>query len=213
MRELHYQRAGKLAWAERADPELVEPTDALVRPFIASRCDGDTVPLHRPVSRAMQLGIAVRAIDPVVACICGRVPFRGPFAIGHECVAQVVAIGEDVSGLAVGQTVVVPWAVSCGRCDRCRAGLTSKCATTTNSELAAFGLGPASGPWGGMVSDLLRCRSLSTCSCPSPTASRLPAWRRQATTSLTPGARSSVRCASAPVAASWSSEAAPRASA
>src|SRR5918992_4333032 len=156
MRELHYQRAGKLAWAERADPELVEPTDALVRPFIASRCDGDTVPLHRPVSRAMQLGIAVRAIDPVVACICGRVPFRGPFAIGHECVAQVVAIGEDVSGLAVGQTVVVPWAVSCGRCDRCRAGLTSKCTTTTNGELAAFGFGPASGPWGGMVSDLVR---------------------------------------------------------
>jgi threonine dehydrogenase-like Zn-dependent dehydrogenase len=156
VRELHYQRAGRLAWAERPDPELVEPTDALVRPFVAGRCDGDTVPLHRPVSRAMQLGIAARAIDPVVACICGRVPFRGPFAIGHECVAQVVALGPDVSGLAVGQTVVVPWAVSCGRCDRCRAGLTSKCTTTTSGELAAFGLGPSSGPWGGMVSDLLR---------------------------------------------------------
>jgi len=156
VRELNYQRAGRLAWAERPDPEIVNPTDALVRPFIAGRCDGDTLPLHRRVSRAMQLGIAVRAIDPVVACICGRVPFRGPFAIGHECVAQVVAVGADVSGLGVGQTVVVPWAVSCGHCDRCRAGLTSKCSTTTSGELAAFGLGPASGPWGGMVSDLLR---------------------------------------------------------
>lgn len=156
MRELHYRRAGRLAWAERPDPELADPTDALVRPFIAARCDGDTVPLHRPVSRAMQLGVAVRAIDPVVACICGRVPFRGPFAIGHECVAQVVARGADVNGLAVGQTVVVPWAVSCGRCDRCRAGLTSKCATTTNAELAAFGFGSACGPWGGMVSDQVR---------------------------------------------------------
>ena len=155
MRELHYQRAGRLAWGGRPDPELVEPTDALVRPFVAARCDGDTVPLHRPVSRAMQLGIATRAIDPVVACICGRVPFRGPFAIGHECVAQVVAIGADVTTAQVGQTVVVPWAVSCGRCDRCVAGLTSKCAMT-NGELAAFGFGPASGPWGGMVSDLLR---------------------------------------------------------
>jgi threonine dehydrogenase-like Zn-dependent dehydrogenase len=156
VRELHYQRAGRLAWAERPDPELVDPTDALVRPFIAGRCDGDTLPLHRPVSRAMQLGIAVRAIDPVVACICGQVPFRGPFAIGHECVAQVVALGADVSGLAIGQTVIVPWAVSCGHCDRCRAGLTSKCATTASGELAAFGFGPATGPWGGMVSDLLR---------------------------------------------------------
>jgi threonine dehydrogenase-like Zn-dependent dehydrogenase len=156
MRELHYQRAGKLAWAERAEPELVEPTDALVRPFIAGRCDGDTVPLHRPVSRALQLGIAVRAIDPVVACICGRVPFRGPFAIGHEGVAQIVALGAEVTGLHIGQTVVVPWAVSCGQCDHCRAGLTSKCTTTRSGELAAFGFGAACGPWGGMVSDRLR---------------------------------------------------------
>lgn len=34
--------------------------------------------------------------------------------------------------------------MSCGHCDRCRAGPTSKCATTTSGELAAFGLGPAS---------------------------------------------------------------------
>jgi threonine dehydrogenase-like Zn-dependent dehydrogenase len=156
MRELQLKRAGALAWADRPEPELVERTDAIVRPFLAARCDGDTVPLHRPMSRAMQLGIAVRAIDPVVACICGRVPFRGPFAIGHECVAQVVALGDDVAGLGVGQTVVVPWAVSCGRCERCLAGLTSKCAATTSGELAAYGFGPASGPWGGMVCDRMR---------------------------------------------------------
>ncbi|MDW5598317.1 alcohol dehydrogenase catalytic domain-containing protein [Conexibacter stalactiti] len=155
MRELHHIRAGTLAWAQRPDPELVRPTDAIVRPFLASRCDGDTVPLHRPVSRVMQAGIAVRAIDPVVACICGRVPFRGPFAIGHECVAQVVALGSAVSGLSVGETVVVPWAVSCGDCARCRAGLTSKCEAAAG-ELAAYGFGPAAGPWGGMVADLLR---------------------------------------------------------
>jgi alcohol dehydrogenase len=156
MRELQLRRAGALAWADRPEPELVERTDAIVRPFLAGRCDGDTVPLHRPVSRAMQLGVAVRAIDPVVTCICGRVPFRGPFAIGHECVAQIVALGDDVAGLGVGQTVVVPWAVSCGRCERCLAGLTSKCMRTTTGELAAYGFGAASGPWGGMVSDLVR---------------------------------------------------------
>jgi threonine dehydrogenase-like Zn-dependent dehydrogenase len=156
VRELHLIRAGRLAWRERDAPAIEDPGDAIVRPFVAGRCDGDTVPIHRPVSRALQLGIALRAIDPVVGCICGSVPFRGPFAIGHECVAQVVEVGADVTGLAVGQTVVVPWAVSCGRCERCRAGLTSKCATTTSGELAAFGFGPASGPWGGMVSDRFR---------------------------------------------------------
>ena len=156
MRELHLKRAGSLAWAEREPPALIDPRDAIVRPFLAGRCDGDTLPIHRPVSRAMQLGIAVRAIDPVVACICGTVPFKGPFAIGHECVAEVLAVGPGVAGVGVGQTVVVPWAVSCGACAPCRQGLTSKCATTATSTLAAFGFGPASGPWGGVICDELR---------------------------------------------------------
>ena len=135
---------------------MQDPGDAIVRPFVAGRCDGDTLPIHRPVSRAMQVGMAVRAIDPVVGCICGAVPFKGPFAIGHECVAQVVAVGEAVEQIQVGQTVVVPWAVSCGRCARCRRGLTSKCGATTTRTLAAYGFGPASGPWGGMIADEVR---------------------------------------------------------
>jgi threonine dehydrogenase-like Zn-dependent dehydrogenase len=137
MRELEFIRSGRLAWSERDAPVLREPSDAIVRPFIAARCDGDTVPIHRPVSRVMQAGLAVRAIDPAVGCICGAVPFRGPFAIGHECVAQVLAVGAGVKRFRVGQTVVVPWAVSCGTCERCRRGLTSKCSTTATGMLAA----------------------------------------------------------------------------
>jgi threonine dehydrogenase-like Zn-dependent dehydrogenase len=156
VRELAFIRSGRLAWRDRDAPVLSDPGDAIVRPFIAARCDGDTVPIHRPVSRVMQAGIALRAIDPVVGCICGRVPFRGPFAIGHECVAQVLAVGSGVQHVRVGQTVVVPWAVSCGTCEPCRRGLTSKCATTTSATLAAYGFGPASGPWGGMVADEVR---------------------------------------------------------
>jgi threonine dehydrogenase-like Zn-dependent dehydrogenase len=156
VRELQLERSGRLAWHERDPPTLAEPGDALVRPFVAARCDGDTLPIHRPVSRALQAGIALRAIDPVVACICGKVPFKGPFAIGHECVAEVVAVGSSVERVRVGDRVVVPWAVSCGSCDRCLRGLTSKCSTTTQRTLAAFGFGPASGPWGGMIADEIR---------------------------------------------------------
>jgi len=156
VRELLYIRSGRLAWHERDDPTLQMPGDAIVRPFIAARCDGDTVPIHRPVSRAMQLGMAVRVIDPVVGSICGAVPFKGPFAIGHEGVAQVVAVGAGVRSVGVGDIVAVPWAVSCGTCGPCGRGLTSKCATTTTRTLAAFGFGPASGSWGGMVTDALR---------------------------------------------------------
>jgi threonine dehydrogenase-like Zn-dependent dehydrogenase len=156
MRELQLIRSGRLEWRDVAPPRLEQPTDAIVRPFIAARCDGDTVPIHRPVSRALQLGMAVGAIDPVVGCICGSVPFKGPFAIGHECVAEVVAVGSEVRGTAPHDVVVVPWAVSCGTCENCRRGLTSKCGTTTDRTLAAYGFGPACGPWRGMVADQLR---------------------------------------------------------
>jgi threonine dehydrogenase-like Zn-dependent dehydrogenase len=156
VRELAFIRSGRLAWRERDAPVLRAPGDAIVRPFIAARCDGDTLPIHRPVSRLMQAGIAVRAIDPVVGCICGRVPFKGPFAIGHECAARVLAVGPGVERVRVGETVVVPWAVSCGTCEACRRGLTSKCSTTTSATLAAYGFGAASGGWGGMVADALR---------------------------------------------------------
>jgi alcohol dehydrogenase len=144
-----------LAWHERPQPVLVDPGDAVVRPFIAGRCDGDTLPLHRPVSRVLQAGMALGLVDPVVGAICGRVPFRGPFAIGHECVAEVVELGPAVTGLRIGQRVIVPWAVSCGTCGPCLRGLTAKCAATPG-VLAAYGFGPASGPWGGMITDRLR---------------------------------------------------------
>jgi threonine dehydrogenase-like Zn-dependent dehydrogenase len=160
MRELNFVRAGRLEWRERPDPALVEPTDALVRPFVASRCDGDVLPIHRPVSRAMQAGLRLGLIDPVVASIAGPVPFQGPFGIGHECIAQVTAVGEAVADVEVGDVVVVPWAISCGTCRECRSGLTAKCSTMSASSpggtLAAFGFGPASGAWGGMVADTLR---------------------------------------------------------
>lgn len=156
VRELQFERSGRLVWRERAPSALQDPGDALVRPFIAGRCDGDTLPIHRPVSRALQAGIALGVVDPVVGCICGSVPFKGNFAIGHECVAEVVAVGSGVQQVRPGQRVIVPWAVSCGSCARCRRGLTSKCSTTARGPLAAFGFGPSSGPWGGMVADEIR---------------------------------------------------------
>lgn len=160
MRELNFVRAGRLAWRDKPEPVLIDNGDALVRPFVASRCDGDVLPIHRPVSRAMQLGLKAGLVDPVVASIVGEVPFKGPFGIGHECIAQVTAVGGDVTGVKVGDIVVVPWAVSCGTCPECLIGITAKCSTmradSPGKTLAAFGFGPSSGSWGGMVADSLR---------------------------------------------------------
>ncbi len=156
MRELNFIKAHQLEWREKPNPRLEQPRDAIVRPFVAGRCDGDTLPIHRNVSRAMQLGMKAGLVDPIVGSICGHIPFQGPFAIGHECIAEIVELGDEVTGLQIGDIVVVPWAVSCGECVECRRGLTAKCSTTSTSTLAAYGFGPASGPWGGMVVDRLR---------------------------------------------------------
>src|SRR3954452_7362888 len=119
MRELNLVRAGRLEWRDRPDPVLERGTGALAGPFVASRCDGDTLPIHHRVSRAMQAGLKSGLIDPVVASIVGPVPFKGPFAIGHECVAQVTEVGAEVAEIKVGDVVVVPWALSCGSCEEC----------------------------------------------------------------------------------------------
>lgn len=56
----------------------------------------------------MQAGLRAGLIDPAVGHICGPVPFHGPFAIGHEAIGEVVAVGSHVQSLEVGDKVVVP---------------------------------------------------------------------------------------------------------
>jgi threonine dehydrogenase-like Zn-dependent dehydrogenase len=81
---------------------MQDPRDALVRPFVAGRCDGDTLPIHRHVSRAVQVGMRIGLIDPILASVCGPIPFQGLYAIGHECVAEVIETGPSVKGLQRG---------------------------------------------------------------------------------------------------------------
>jgi alcohol dehydrogenase len=162
MRELNLIQPGRVDWVDKPDPVLVDPTDALVRPFVASRCDGDALPLHLGglKHRAMHGAMLAGAIDASVANIIGKVPFAGPFGIGHEAIAQVTAVGDDVADMQVGDIVVVPWAVSCGSCYECRLGLTAKCSTflptSPGQTLSCFGFGPMSGAWGGVIADTLR---------------------------------------------------------
>ncbi|MGO4613425.1 alcohol dehydrogenase catalytic domain-containing protein [Nocardia sp. 2YAB30] len=118
-------------------------------------------------------------------------PFQGPFAIGHECIAEVLETGSDVTGLHRGDAVVVPWAVSCGGCRECARGLTAECATTRTGTLAAFGFGPASGPWVAWSPTGCASRMPITCSYACPRASTRCASPRPATTCQTPGAASS----------------------
>jgi len=156
MRQLTYVKKRTLEWWDVPEPRLQAPTDVIVRPLAAARCDGDKVFLFHRVTELLQVGLGLHYVDPIARDIFGAAPFRGPFALGHECVAEVVTCGEDVRGFAVGDLVVVPWAVSCGGCPHCKLGLTSRCSCAGETYQSGYGFGKALGDWGGMVSDRLR---------------------------------------------------------
>lgn len=129
MRELTYIGDRKVAWREVPDPVLHERTDAIVRPVAATTCD----------------------VDKMI--IAGKSPVPPPFAIGHECIAEVVDVGDGVTHVQPGDLVVVPWHIACGRCDRCAKGLHAHC--TEVPYMAMYGA-PIGGDWGGLFSDLVR---------------------------------------------------------
>ena len=46
--------------------------------------------------------------------------WEGPLVLGHEGAGWVESIGPDVGGLAIGQPVLLNWAIPCGHCVQCR---------------------------------------------------------------------------------------------
>jgi threonine dehydrogenase-like Zn-dependent dehydrogenase len=81
-------------------------------------------------------------VKVTASCVCGSDlwPYRGvkpilkPEAIGHEFVGTVEAMGDAVSGLAIGDFVIAPFVDSCGRCPQCLDGITVAC-----DHLASWG--------------------------------------------------------------------------
>jgi alcohol dehydrogenase len=100
--------------------------------------------------------LAVARCDLDFVFARGKAPIAGPFALGHECVADVVEVGHGVTGIAPGDRVIVPFQVSCGACACCRRGRTSSCLSVPN--LAAYGLGPLSSGeiYGGAIAEVIR---------------------------------------------------------
>ena len=58
----------------------------------------------------------------------GVAPFASPpLILGHEPAGTIEALGADVSDRAVGDRVLIPAVLSCGRCRNCRAGRENLC--------------------------------------------------------------------------------------
>jgi alcohol dehydrogenase len=130
MQQLTRLEPGRLAWKEVPEPRLAGPREALVRPLAVTLCDID-----RPLA-------------------AGRFPVPGEIGLGHEFVAEVLEAGEEVSGVRPGERVIVPFQISCGECDRCRAGLTAHCRGVP--PRSQYGFGAFGGDWGGAFSDAVR---------------------------------------------------------
>jgi len=89
------------------DPAIADPTDVIVRITSSGICGSD---LH---------------LYEVLG------PFMGEGDIlGHEPMGVVEAVGGEVTELAPGDRVVVPFNISCGTCFMCGQGLHSQCETT-----------------------------------------------------------------------------------
>jgi threonine dehydrogenase-like Zn-dependent dehydrogenase len=129
MLQLTYTAPRELQWREAPAPALDSDDGALVRPAAVATCDLDALIIE------------------------GGSPFAPPFAVGHECVAEVVDVGERVTGLEAGRLVSVPFQISCGSCAKCRAGRSSNCSEVP--FMSTYGFGPAVERWGGFLSDLV----------------------------------------------------------
>jgi threonine dehydrogenase-like Zn-dependent dehydrogenase len=156
MKQLTYIKKNTLEWWEAKEPSLKLAGDAIVRPLAAARCDGDKAFLFYNITPMLQAGMAIHYVDPVTRNMFGEKPFQAPFAVGHECVAEILSCGDEVKHFKMGDKVIVPWAISCGHCSHCLSGLTSKCTAAGDTLFSSYGFGEPLGPWGGMITDKIR---------------------------------------------------------
>jgi alcohol dehydrogenase len=106
MKALTYHGSGNKSLDEQPMPELLKPTDAIVRMTRTTICGTDLHILK----------------GDVPTCEPGRI-------LGHEGVGIVHRVGSGVSTLSEGDRVLVSCISSCGQCEYCRRGMYSHCTT------------------------------------------------------------------------------------
>jgi 2-desacetyl-2-hydroxyethyl bacteriochlorophyllide A dehydrogenase len=103
MRAITFQAPGEVRVDEKPDPEIGAADEALVRVEASGICGSDLHIFH------------------------GRVPVEPGFTIGHEFVGTVLAVGDDVERVAVGDRVLGCFHTACATCVACLRGDYHRC--------------------------------------------------------------------------------------
>ncbi|HWF54272.1 MAG TPA: alcohol dehydrogenase catalytic domain-containing protein [Solirubrobacteraceae bacterium] len=104
MRAVIFQSPGQVEVVDKPEPELTGRDDAIVAIEASGICGSDLHIYH------------------------GRVKIEPGFTIGHEFVGRVLAIGDSVTRVAVGDRVLGCFHTACGTCFFCMRGAYQKCA-------------------------------------------------------------------------------------
>jgi threonine dehydrogenase-like Zn-dependent dehydrogenase len=103
MRATVMHAAGDVRVETVPDPQVLEPTDAVVRVTRAAICGSDLWPY--------------KSMEPSET---GR-------HMGHEAIGIVEDVGADVNTVKTGRLVLMPFAYSDGTCEFCKEGLQTSC--------------------------------------------------------------------------------------
>lgn len=126
MRAVTFQAPEQVRVEEKPDPEIAAGDDALIRVEASGICGSDLHIYH------------------------GRVPVEPGFTIGHEFVGTVVAAGEEVKRVAVGDRVLGTFHTACATCVSCLRGDYHRC-----RDQQTFGHGSHLGNLQGAQAELL----------------------------------------------------------
>ncbi len=117
MRALTWQGKRDVQVQDAPDPRIEAPTDAIIKVTSTAICGSD---LH-------------------LYEVLGAYLTPGDI-LGHEPMGVVEEVGSDVTHIAPGDRVVIPFNISCGHCWMCSRGLFAQCETT---QVRAEGKGAA----------------------------------------------------------------------
>ena len=115
MLAMNYRGPFRVRAEQKPEPELLHPEDAIVRVLRSCICGSDLHLYH------------------------GLVPdTRVGSTFGHEFIGIVEAIGTGVQQLKIGDKVLVPFNIACGKCAFCKQELYGNC-HESNPEATAVG--------------------------------------------------------------------------